>query len=113
MKRRYYKVPDPVILDLPGAKDVSLRVIMGKEDGAPNFTMLLLEIAPGGYGPDHTHPWEELIYVKTGNGEVKSGDETQPIRPGTAVFLAPDEPHQFLNTGTKPLEFLSIMPHRV
>ena len=113
MKRRYYKVPEPVILDLPGAKDISLRVIIGQEDGAPNFTMLLLEIAPGGNGPDHTHPWEELIFVKTGIGQVKSGEETRPIGPGTAVFLAPGEPHQFLNIGSEPLEFLCIIPHRV
>ncbi|MEA3470661.1 MAG: cupin domain-containing protein, partial [Thermodesulfobacteriota bacterium] len=106
MKRKYYKEPDSVILDLPGAKDISLRVIIGHEDGAPNFTMLLLEIAPGGHGPSHTHPWEEIIFVKSGTGEVKSGDETRPLGPGTAVFFAPNEPHQFLNTGTELLEFL-------
>jgi hypothetical protein len=44
MKRRYYKVPDPVILALPDAKGVSLRVLIGQEDGAP-----------GGNGPDQTH----------------------------------------------------------
>ena len=113
MKHKYYKEPDSVILDLLGAEDISLRVIIGQEDGAPNFTMLYLEIAPGGNGPSHTHPWEEIIFVKTGTGEVTSGDETKPIGPGTAVFFAPDEPHQFLNTGTEPLEFLCILPHKI
>jgi quercetin dioxygenase-like cupin family protein len=113
MKRKHCKEPDSIALDLPGAKDISLRVVIGREDGAPNFTMLFLEIASGGSGPSHAHPWEELMFVKTGTGEVKSDNETQPVGPGTTVFFAPNEPHQFLNTGSEPLEFLSIMPHRV
>lgn len=113
MKRRYYKVPEPVILDLPGAKDMSLRVIIGQEDGAPNFTMLYLEIAPAGNSPSHSHPWEEVIFVKRGYAEVISGDETRSIGPGTAVFFAPGEQHQFVNIGAEPLEFLCIIPHRV
>ena len=113
MKRRYYKVPDPIQLDLRGAKDVALRVIFGKEDGAPNFTMFFFEIAPGGHGPYHNHPWEEAIFIKSGYADVISDYKTTSIGPGTALFLAPGEPHQFVNIGAEPLEFLSILPHKV
>ena len=30
---------------------------------------------------------------------------------GIAVFIAPDEIHQFRNTGSGPLRFLCLIPH--
>ena len=35
----------------------------------------------------------------------------QPLRPGTVVFVAPDDVHQFRNTGTTPLKFLCFVPN--
>ena len=71
MKHIHYKDAQAQKLDLPGAEEVSLRVVIGQEDGAPNFTMMVLELAPGGKTPDHSHPWEEEIFVKSGKGEIK------------------------------------------
>jgi len=42
---------------------------------------------------------------------VMEGDVERPIGPGTAVFVAPKEPHQFRNTGSSPLKFLCLIPH--
>ena len=33
------------------------------------------------------------------------------MSPGVAVYVAPDEIHQFRNTGSGPLKFLCLIPH--
>lgn len=112
MKHIHYKDAQAQKLDLPGAEEVSLRVVIGQEDGAPNFTMMVLELAPGGKTPDHSHPWEEEIFVKSGKGEIKVKEERKPIRAGDVLFFAPEESHQFLNTGSEPLDFICLIPHK-
>lgn len=100
------------ILGIPGAKDVSVRLLAGPQDGASNSIMMMLEIAPGGNTPDHHHAWEEAIFIKSGAGEVKTSEGIKQIREGTTLFFMPDEPHQFVNTGAAPLEALCVIPVR-
>jgi quercetin dioxygenase-like cupin family protein len=113
MKHIHYTDAQAQKLDLPGAKDVSLRVVIGHEDGAPNFTMMVLDVAPGGKTPDHSHPWEEEIFVRSGKGEIKVKDQKRSIRAGDVLYFAPEEGHQFLNTGPEQLEFICLIPHKI
>ena len=99
-------------LGIPGAKDVSVRLLIGPEDGAPNFLMMLLELSPGGHTPDHSHPWEEEIFVKAGEGTLNSKEGRKSIRAGDVLYFDPNEPHQFINTGSGPLECLCLIPRR-
>ena len=99
-------------LAIAGAKDVDVRLLIGPEDGAPNFVMLLLEIKPGGNTPEHSHPWEEEIFVKSGEGKLKTTDGERPLRTGDVAFFDPDQSHQFINTSDEPLEFLCLIPRR-
>ena len=85
------------VLGLPGAKDVTVRLLVGPDD-APNFVMMLLEIAPGGHTPEHHHEWEEEIFVKSGEGKIKTADGEKPLRAGDVIYFAPNDPHQFINT---------------
>jgi len=99
-------------LALSGARDVNVRLLIGPEDGARNFVMLLLEIKPGGNTPEHSHEWEEEIFIKSGGGKIKTVLGEKPIRAGDVVYFGPNESHQFLNTGTDPLEFICLIPRR-
>jgi mannose-6-phosphate isomerase-like protein (cupin superfamily) len=49
--------------------------------------------------------------VLEGSGIVLEGDREHSLRPGNAVFVAPDEMHQFRNTGSGPFKFLCFIPH--
>lgn len=113
MEHRHYLETEMIDLDVPGAHDASLRVVIGRDDGAPNFTMLLLEIAPGGHTARHNHPWEEEVFVKSGRGRVVTEDDEEALQPGDAVYLGPGESHQFFNTGMEPFQFICVIPHRV
>ena len=93
-----------------GVKDVTMRVLIGPADGAPNFAMRRFAVAPGGHTPLHTHEWEHEIYVLAGAGESYSDAGPKPMQPGDAIYIAPNEKHQFKNVGQQPLEFLCLIP---
>ncbi len=99
----------PVAME--GAQGCTVRWLIGEADGAPNFAMRRFEVAPGGYTPRHSHPYEHEVYVLEGEGEVWEGDHAHPLRPGVVVYVRPDEVHQFRNTGQTPLKFLCLVPN--
>ena len=113
MKIVHYTDIDPVPspeLGMNGAKNLSFRFLVHSGDGARGFSMLLIELAPEGHTPEHQHDYEEGLFVRTGSGEVKTGDGRVPIRAGDVFYIAPEEKHQFLNTGTEPLELICALP---
>ncbi len=99
-------------VQMEGAAGVTMRMLIGPDDGAPNFHMRMFEVVPGGHTPLHRHDWEHEVYVLSGCGSVRAGAEERPIAPGQCVFVAPDEEHQFCNPGQTPLRFLCLVPHR-
>jgi quercetin dioxygenase-like cupin family protein len=99
----------PVQMD--GAVGCRMRCLIGQEDGAPSFTMRHFDVAPGGNTPWHSHAYEHEVFVLEGQGVALSNSGERPIASGTAVFVAPNEMHQFRNTGAGSLKFLCLIPH--
>jgi quercetin dioxygenase-like cupin family protein len=96
---------------MPGATGCKVRWLVDEQDGAPTFALRQFEVAPGGFTPRHSHPYEHEVFVLEGEGEVLESDQPRPLRPGTVVYVAPDELHQFRNTGAGPLKFLCLVPN--
>jgi quercetin dioxygenase-like cupin family protein len=94
-----------------GSAGCRIRCLIGPDDRAPSFTMRQFEIAPGGYTPQHAHGHEHEVFILEGTGVVVDGSQEHSLRPGTAVFVPPKQPHQFRNTGSTPLRFLCLIPH--
>ena len=46
-----------------GVKDMKVRWLISKVDGAENFAMRLFEIQPGGHSPYHQHDWEHEVFI--------------------------------------------------
>lgn len=99
---------DPV--ETEGAKDVTIRWLIARQDGAENFAMRLFEIAPGGNTPLHTHRTEHEVFILDGEGAVWREGEDVPVGPGTSIFVPPEEKHCFKNIGEGVLRFLCIVP---
>lgn len=93
--------------ELPG---VTLRVVISEEDGAPNFIMRVFEVQPGASTPLHAHDWEHEVFVLAGDGRAVAGDGSTPIGPGSVVFVAPGDQHQFVNSGSDVLRFICCIP---
>lgn len=69
-------------------------------------------VAPGKMScPYHFHhAQEEMFVVLEGEGTLRVAGERLPVRAGDVVFIppGPEYPHQFINTSTAPLKYLSI-----
>ena len=98
-------------VDMPGAHGCSVRWLVSESDGAPNFAMRQFEVAPGGYTPRHSHPYEHEVYVLQGQGTVLDDGQERPLKTGDVVLVRPDEIHQFRNTGEAPMRFLCLVPN--
>ena len=93
-----------------GADGVTIRVLMGENVGARNFTTRHFEVAPGGNTPFHSHPWEHAVFVLSGRGLVRRRDGETEVGPGSFVFVPPDEEHAFANGGNETFAFLCAIP---
>jgi len=96
--------------NMEGAKGVKVRWLISDKDKAPNFAMRLFEVEPGGYSPLHTHGWEHEVFFLEGEGVANSGEKKYPVKKGTAVYVSPEENHQFKNTGSETLKFICMVP---
>lgn len=106
-KWHYDEVPAE---EAEGAKGVRVRWLVDELRGARNFAMRLFEVEPGGETPHHSHPYEHGVFVLEGSGTVEVGGEEFEIGPWDVVFVPPDVPHQFRNTGREVLRFICVVP---
>ena len=98
-------------VEMEGSHGCQVRWLLGQADGAPNFAMRQFEVAPGGYTPRHSHPYEHEVFVLEGRGVVYEADQPHELKAGDVVLVRPDEVHQFRNTSDKPLKFLCLVPN--
>jgi len=96
-----------------GLKDIRVRWLISKKDGAENFAMRLFEIQPGGYSPLHQHNWEHEVFILEGNGVTQDKDNKKLFKKGDVLFIPSMDWHQFVNTGKEILKFLCLIPYTV
>ena len=111
MKLVNYESVEKNVVEMKGANGCAMRQLVSDADGAPNFSMRQFEVAPGGNTPLHSHPYEHEVFVLEGEGTIRDGDQEHPISKGDVIYVAPDDLHQFKNSGTSPLKFLCLVPN--
>ncbi len=95
------------------ADGITIRWAIGKPEGAPNFALRVIEFAPGAVFARHSHPYEHEIYVVEGRGVAEGPGGEEAMHPGAVLYIPPDEPHGYRNTGTEVLRFVCVIPHAV
>ena len=74
-----------------------------------NMVMGIVTFPPGSDPGPHVHKIEEeIIYVISGHGKSKVGDEYYDLEPGVALFTEAGLPHGVTNTGTEDLVLVSV-----
>jgi quercetin dioxygenase-like cupin family protein len=104
-----FEVPLEAV-NVDGAVGAQIRWLVGPADGAKNFALRMFEIAVDGHTPYHTHDFEHEVFVVSGAGKLNTADGPKPLNPNDAVFVPPNEPHNFVNIGDTPFMFLCIVP---
>ena len=99
-------------MDVQGAKDVSMQVLIGPDDGSGNIIMRYFTILKGGRTPVHEHAYEHVVHVQKGKGVVvgPDGGETA-LQPGMSVLVPGGVEHQFKSSSDDPFEFICTIPN--
>jgi quercetin dioxygenase-like cupin family protein len=106
-----YEKTEQQNVTMEGAQGCKVRWLVSESEGAPTFAMRQFEVAVDGFTPRHSHPYEHEVFVLQGEGVVFEGDQQHKIKAGDVVFVAPNDIHQFRNTGGEPLKFLCLVPN--
>ena len=60
----------------------------------------------GEFGTPQVHDDQEAVYVVSGEGELRVGDEIVALKPGVAVYVPADTPHCGRRTGAVPVQIV-------
>ena len=102
---------DPRPSTVEGARGTSIQVLLGPEDGTPNFVTRRFTIDPGGRIPCHRHPTiEHEQVVLEGEMVLALDDREHVVRAGDCVFIPAGVAHWYENRGAVPVRFLCMVP---
>ena len=92
-------------------RSTRMQILLGEEDGAPDFTMRRFVMEAGGGMPRHTNEVEHEQYVLRGRARIGMGEEVHVVEPGDAVLIPAGVPHSY-EVVEGPFEFLCMVPNR-
>lgn len=96
---------------MDGVKDTTIRWMLTKDDGTPNFAMRMFTMGPGGHTPYHQHDWEHEVFIVEGTGFLVTEDGEEPMRAGDVIFMPANKMHQFRNGQEGKMRFLCLVPN--
>ena len=89
-----------------GVKGVCVMYLLHAGVGAERIQLRVFTVAPGGHTDIHRHRHEHEVFMLKGEAQFIVGGSVVQASPGCAIFLASDEPHQIINAGAEPVQFL-------
>jgi quercetin dioxygenase-like cupin family protein len=87
-----------------------MQVLVGPQDGAPNFALRRFRMGEGGGMPLHTNQVEHEQFVLAGRARVTIGETVHEVSPGVALYIPAGAPHAY-RVLEAPFEFLCIVPN--
>jgi quercetin dioxygenase-like cupin family protein len=103
-------VEDVTRRDVGAATATQMQVLLGPEDGTPNFAMRRFIMGEGGGMPVHTNTVEHEQYVLKGRAEVGIGGSVREVRAGDVLYIPAGSPHYYTVIDA-PFEFLCLVPN--
>lgn len=94
----------PVPNLLPG---LSHQTLAGAEHGLHGLALWSQSIEPNGATPPHRHACEEAVFVVEGEGTLVVGGSERHFASGDTIVLPPNEVHQLINSGSRPLRLIA------
>lgn len=87
--------------------DRYFKILVGPEIGSTAVTQFIGSI-PRSRAPEHFHLYEEVIFVLSGEGRIRIGKTSVPVRPGSLIFLPRKQPHCMECTVDEGIELLGM-----
>jgi len=96
-----YKAPDGTF------RGVTRRILARSAEAS--FELRYFELDPDGHSTFERHEHVHVVVCHRGRGRVRLGATVHEVGFGDVVYVAPGEPHQFLNPYAEPFGFLCIV----
>jgi quercetin dioxygenase-like cupin family protein len=94
-----------------GLRYVTKHILIGENEGAPNYIMRFFHLEPGGHSKLERHPQEHEVIILNGVGEVQIAETTYSVKPFDVVFIEGNELHQFRALKDQELGFICVIPN--
>ncbi|MBI4543201.1 MAG: cupin domain-containing protein [Gemmatimonadetes bacterium] len=88
-----------------------MQVLVGPEQGAPNFVLRRFIMGEGGGMPRHTNQVEHEQYVLRGRARITIGDTVHEVGPDHTLYIPAGAPHSY-QVVEAPFEFICVVPNR-
>jgi mannose-6-phosphate isomerase-like protein (cupin superfamily) len=93
--------------ELPASSERTFHYLVNEDAGCLDVTQFLGIVQPS-KAPFHSHSYDEVGYVLTGEGFAHIAGRSTPLRAGSCFHLPPDEVHCIENSGTGPMQILGV-----
>ena len=93
------------------ADGMTMGVLIGPDDGAPNFAIRRFVLEPGATVPEHTNSVEHEQYVLEGEYVVGIGDEEYTVAAGDSLLIPAGTVHWYRNEGDERGAFICAVPN--
>lgn len=105
------KRADSIEYERVGAADgMQKGVLVGPDDGAPNFAIRRFVLDGGSSVPKHTNEIEHEQYVLEGEYVVGIDGEEHVVSAGDSIFIPAGVVHWYRNEGEEPGAFICAVP---
>jgi quercetin dioxygenase-like cupin family protein len=92
---------------LSASGDREFRYLVTEEAGCRDLTQFFGVIAPG-RAPEHSHVYDEVIYVLEGEGALHTEGLDEPVESGSCIHLPPLLVHSLENSGDLPMRIVAV-----
>lgn len=106
------RVESTARLPVAAGSRTEMQVLLGPDDGAPNFNLRRFIMGEGGGMPLHSNQVEHEQYVLRGKARVGIGDEVHEVEADQVLYIPAGMPHYY-EVLEAPFEFLCIVPQAV
>lgn len=97
--------------DVEAGRNTRTQVLLGPDDGAPDFAMRRFVMGEGGGMPLHTNTVHHEQYVLRGRARVRIGGEAHEVSAGSVLYIPAGVEHDY-TVVEAPFEFLCMVPDR-
>ena len=100
---------EPLVIHTEDVQRVLKHVLVGPNEGAPNFVIRYFHVPVGDNTFYDQHPHEHGIVILHGKARVQIKDDFYELGPLDAIFISGNDIHQLVNIGDTPLGFLCVI----
>ncbi|MEM0128338.1 MAG: cupin domain-containing protein [Thermoplasmatales archaeon] len=93
-------------MDLDGGGII--RWLVTHRDGAPNFSMRLIDVPAGKSTPDHSHDYEHEMYFIEGNAEAVIEGRKYEVTGNYFLYVPPNFRHKV--TALTDIKLICVVP---